>query len=219
MLPLKDIHNQKKIPYVNGLFILGMIGIFIIFVLNKDPDTFIFKWSLIPALFSAYKQYSLVLATIGLFLNTSVVQLIMSLIFLKIFGNTIEDYLGHLLYLLFYTLSGVGSALIQLVFVKHSNLPLMGSGGAISALIGLYLMVGLNNKILVWFPVKSWNQTISLPVWFMAGLWLLLSFLKDLGTISTIRYSMEPTGWISVVAGFVIGIAVGLLLRPFLTKK
>lgn len=219
MLPLKDNHKQKKLPYVNYLIILAMAGIFIFELLHPDVDSFIFKWSLMPFLFKAYTNYSYALAIFALFIHTSIFQLISSVVFLHIFGRRIEDYLGHLFYLLFFVSAGLVALFTQFAFIQKMNLPLNGSSGAIAAVIGLYLTLDLNSKLTVWFPLKNWKQTILLPVWFYAIIWGLFYFLRHLGSIGAVQYSFEGTSWIGLLAGACYGIAFGLVLRPFLHRK
>lgn len=219
MLPLKDNHTQNKIPYVNILLIVGIIGVFIYELLHPDVDTFIFKWSLMPFLFKAYTNYSYVLAVFALFIHTSFFQLISSVIFLHIFGRKIEDYLGHLFYLLFYVGAGLTALFTQFAFIKHTNLPLNGSSGAIAGVIGLYLTLDLQSKLTVWLPVKNWKQVVQLPAWFYAIVWLLFSFLRNAGSIGVVQYQFEDTSWIGLIAGACFGIAFGLMLRPFLKRK
>jgi membrane associated rhomboid family serine protease len=219
MLPLKDNHKQNKIPYVNYLIILAMIGVFISELTHPDVDSFIFKWSLMPFLFKAYTNYSYVLAVFALFIHTSFFQLISSVLFLHIFGRKIEDYLGHLFYLLFYVGAGLTALFTQFAFIKHANLPLNGSSGAIAAVIGLYLTLDLQSKITVWFPVKSLKQVLELPAWFYAIVWILFYFLRHAGSIGAVQYKFEDTSWIGLIAGVCFGIAFGLMLRPFLKRK
>ena len=219
MFPLKTLHTQRKIPYVNFLLLVGILTFFLIEITRHEPDLFIFKWSFLPLLFKQDQLYSYVLAGMALFIHTSVIQVVASLVFLKVFGDTVEDYLGHLLYLLLYLLGGAVAIFVQYSFVKHLNLPINGAGGAISAVLGFYLVYEFKSKLVVWFPVQSWKQTLQLPAWFYVCIWFFLYFLRNLGSISGIRYHVENFGFTALFGGLVFGIAIGLLLRPFLIRK
>jgi len=130
--------------------------------------------------------------------------------FLWIFGDNIEDYLGHFKYLLFYLLSGLGAAFAQLVLNPHSRVPTVGASGAIAGVLGAYFLLYPRAKVLIWFPILF---LFYLPAWVTLGYWFAMQFVSGAAT-SIANYS-ETSGGVAFwahVGGFLAGI---ILIKIF----
>jgi len=134
--------------------------------------------------------------------------------FLWIFGDNIEDHLGHFTYLMFYLVSGVVAAMTQVVLDPHLRVPTVGASGAIAGVLGAYFILYPRARVLTWFPPIFF---FHLPAWVMLGYWFVLQFLS--GAASSIAYSSQTSGGIAFwahVGGFVVGVLLIKLLpeRP-----
>ena len=139
----------------------------------------------------------------SMFLHGSVVHVLGNMLFLWIFGNNVEDQLGHIPYLVFYLVGGVVAAAVHIVANLDSTVPIVGASGAIAAVMGAYF---------VWFP-KARILTVILPFFFfpfllpavfVLGFWFVMQFLTQ---------SSSGIATLAHIGGFVFGALIGLLLR------
>jgi membrane associated rhomboid family serine protease len=138
----------------------------------------------------------------SMFLHGSVLHVLGNMLFLWIFGNNIEDRMGPILYLIFYLAAGVIATAAFVALNSNSAVPLVGASGAIAGVMGAYL---------IWFPhARVWTLVgffpLYLPAVFVLGLWFVLQFATN---------PNEGVAWQAHVGGFVAGIVVALLTRPF----
>jgi membrane associated rhomboid family serine protease len=131
--------------------------------------------------------------------------------FLWVFGHAVEDALGPARFLVLYFLSGIGAAFIQALVSWGSTVPMVGASGAISGVMGAYLMLYPGSQVLVLLPLLFFWFTVSLPALVMIGYWFLVQFLSGLATLAI----PDATGvafW-AHVGGFLLGAAVGRRIR------
>jgi membrane associated rhomboid family serine protease len=138
------------------------------------------------------------------------------MLYLWIFGDNVEDRMGHGRFLAFYQLCGAAAALAQAMAVPDSIVPMVGASGAIAGVMGAYLVMYPKSRIVTLLPIPIFIQLIEVPAVVFLGLWFFLQFLSGVGS------SMTPENGISGgiafwahVAGFVAGtIAVFAFRRP-----
>src|SRR5713226_861448 len=162
MIPLRDLTPRTRTPFMTVLIILVNMAVFL-YQWSLDPragEQLAFAYGMIPArveLAFAGHQVTLVQAFLPLltstFLHSGLLHILGNMWFLWIFGDNIEDYLGHFKYLLFYLLSGLGAAFAQLVLNRHSRVPTVGASGAIAGVLGAYFLLYPRAKVLIWFPI------------------------------------------------------------------
>lgn len=150
----------------------------------------------------------------SMFLHGSWLHLLGNMWFLWIFGDNIEDHLGHFKYLLFYLLCGLGAAFAQVILNPHSIVPTVGASGAIAGVLGAYFLLYPRAKVLIWFPILF---LFYLPAWVTLGYWFAMQFVSGAAT-SLASYSDTRGGvafW-AHVGGFVAGIILIKLIpeRP-----
>src|SRR5215470_8143029 len=159
MIPLKDINPTKSFPFVNILLIVANIAVFL-YQLTLPPRAFkIFVLAnatvpaRIPAFVAGHVPASLALEPLftSMFLHGGWMHLLGNMLFLYIFGDNIEDAFGHIGYLLFYLLCGIGSGLIHMMFNWGSGVPALGASGAISGVMGAYAVMFPSHRILTFF--------------------------------------------------------------------
>ena len=215
MIPLKDLNPRRSFPYVTLLLIAVNVAVFA-HQLTLSPvagETFVKTYGLVPAkveLALGGHRYSFVQAFLPfftcMFLHGGFLHIIGNMWFLWIFGDNVEDQLGPVAYLLFYLVCGIGSGLTQVVLSWGSHIPSIGASGAISGVLGAYLLYFPRARILTLIPLFIIWFTARIPAMVFIGLWFVVQFLSGLGSLGG-----ASTGGIAVWA-HVGGFALGLLL-------
>jgi membrane associated rhomboid family serine protease len=148
----------------------------------------------------------------SMFLHGSWMHLLGNMWFLWIFGNNVEDAMGHLRFVAFYLLTGVAAALAQVVLNPASAIPMVGASGAISGVMGGYIVLYPHVRVFVMVPIGFMLTSVAWPAWMMLGYWLLLQFVMGLGALG------QESGGVAFWAhfgGFVAGVAlVKLFAQP-----
>ena len=217
MFPLKDDQPRYSTPYVNS-FLIG-INILIFFVQWQqqivDPraaDAFARHYGEVPAHLAAFlsgsSRYSLPDVVLpfftSMFLHGSWIHVLGNMWFLYIFGDNIEDYLGHFTYLVFYLLCGLIAMTTQVAMYPHSNVPTVGASGAIAGVLGAYFILYPRARVLIYFPPIFF---FHIPAWIMLGFWFVLQLLSGAETLS-VRPQGKDVGGVAFwahVGGFVSG--------------
>jgi membrane associated rhomboid family serine protease len=214
MIPIRDDQPRFSTPYIT-YFLIGLNLIIYFFESVLAPDDFkvlIYQFGLVPAhvtaLVTGVGGMSPVAALLpflsSMFLHVSWMHVIPNVWFLWIFGDNIEDYLGHFNYLVFYLLSGLGAALAQFVVESQSRVPTVGASGAIAGVLGAYFLLYPRARVLTWVIVPFY-----LPAWVFLGYWFVWQFLS--GAASSVADSGGDRGGIAFwvhVGGFAVGIVL-----------
>ncbi|MBZ5696480.1 MAG: rhomboid family intramembrane serine protease [Acidobacteriia bacterium] len=213
MIPLKDMNPRRSFPYMTLLLIAVNVAVFS-HQLTLSPsagEAFIKTYGLIPSkveLALDGHRYSLAQALwplfTSMFLHGGFLHIIGNMWFLWIFGDNIEDQLGPVAYLLFYLVCGIGSGLTQLVFSWGSHIPSIGASGAISGVLGAYLLYFPRARILTLIPLLVIWFTARIPAMVFIGLWFVLQFLSGLGSLGAINTG--GVAWWAHVGGFLLGL-------------
>jgi membrane associated rhomboid family serine protease len=224
MIPLRDDQPRFSTPYVT-YFLIGLNLVVFLFEATLAPQNFkalLYQLGMVPAnitgLLAGASRIGLMAAFLpaltSMFLHGSWMHVIGNMWFLWIFGDNIEDHLGHFKYLLFYLLSGLGAAFAQVILNPHSIVPTVGASGAIAGVLGAYFLLYPRAKVLLWFPILF---LFYLPAWVTLGYWFAMQFVSGAAT-SIVNYS-ETRGGVAFwahVGGFVAGIILIKLIpeRP-----
>src|SRR3984957_14942773 len=171
MLPIKDDQPRFSTPFIN-YFLIALNLLIFLFEASLTPASlkaFITEFAIIPAHLSALlagsSQYSLIAVVLpfftSMFLHGSWMHVIGNMWFLYIFGDNVEDYLGHFKYLVFYLLTGLIAMLTQVAVNLHSTVPALGASGAIAGVLGAYFILYQRARVLTWFFVL----VVWVPAW------------------------------------------------------
>jgi membrane associated rhomboid family serine protease len=150
----------------------------------------------------------------SMFLHGGWLHLIGNMWFLWIFGDNVEDILGHAKYLLFYLLCGVAAALFQVALNMDSPVPTIGASGAIAGVMGAYLVKFPRSRIVTLVFVLFFLTTIEIPASLMLIYWFVLQFFSGVGSIASSHLSQGGVAWFAHVGGFLAGILLIFALRP-----
>jgi membrane associated rhomboid family serine protease len=223
MLPIKDDQPLYSTPYVNWLLIGLNILIFLFqwLLMATDPRgalQFERQYAEIPAHLAAFlagsSRYNLQQVVLpfftSMFLHGSWMHVLGNMWFLYIFGDNVEDYLGHFKYLVFYLLSGLIAMATQVAIYPHSNVPTVGASGAIAGVLGAYFILYPRARVLTWFFVFI----MYIPAWFVLGEWFVVQFLSGAATLSIAQNGRDIGGvafW-AHIGGFIAGM---LMIKLF----
>jgi membrane associated rhomboid family serine protease len=216
MFPIRDDQPRYSTPFVNGFLIVLNILIYL-FQASLDPrsyELFARQFGVVPSHLSAFlagsPKYPLAAIVISfftsMFLHAGWMHVLGNMWFLYIFGDNIEDYLGHFKYLVFYVLCGLFAMATQVAVYPHSNLPTVGASGAIAGVLGAYFILYPRARVLTWFFVF----VFYVPAWIMLGYWFVLQFLAGAVTLSVAQAGRDVGGvavW-AHVGGFVAGLVM-----------
>jgi membrane associated rhomboid family serine protease len=224
LIPLKDLTPRRSFPIVTLLLILANVAVFLyqVSLPPRAADAFIMTYAAVPAkvqLAIEGRHYTMAQALTPLFtcmfLHGGWLHIIGNMWFLWIFGANVEDRMGPVPYLLFYLICGVGSSIAQTVFSWGSNIPALGASGAISGVLGAYVMLLPASQILtlvtlfiIWFRAR-------IPALVFIVLWFLIQFLSAIGSLgSTGVQSGGGVAWWAHVGGFVLGMLLSKAFSP-----
>ncbi len=227
MIPLRDINPTERFSLVTAFFIVVNIAVFIYELLlgAGARDAFVSSFALIPQrLFSqqaAARGAVPVEATMftSMFMHGGFLHIAGNMLYLWIFGNNVEDSMGRMRFILFYFLCGVVAAYSHALANASSAVPMIGASGAISGVLGAYLMLFPRARVLTLVAFGLYVRTVELPAMFVLGFWFVLQFLSALVAAGT----GAGVAWYAHVGGFVAGMAfIGLFKRkkvPFWGRK
>jgi len=213
MIPIRDDAPHYTTPWVN-YFLIALNCLVFLLELSMGPhalNALLFSFGLVPANLAAalragaYAAAALPFLT-SMFMHAGWLHIIFNMWWLWIFGDNVEDWLGHFRYLLFYLLSGVAASLVHILFNLGSPVPSVGASGAIAGVMGAYFVLFPSARVLTFiFVFFTW-----LPAWLILGYWFVLQFLSGAAT-SIASAGHETTGGIAVwahVGGFVAGVVM-----------
>lgn len=221
MIPIRDDAPRSTTPFVNYFLILLNVLVFLFEqTLPPRPRTaFEVQFAFVPyrvdlwlaGLIPAANAFIPLITS--MFLHEGWVHVIFNMWFLAIFGDNVEDRLGHFAYLLFYFVTGLAATMVNFMFSLHSQIPSLGASGAIAGIMGAYFFLYPRARVLTWFGFF----VFWLPAWLVLGYWFIVQFLS--GAATAITYAARPSGGIAFWA-HVGGFAAGLfLIRLIPTRK
>jgi membrane associated rhomboid family serine protease len=220
VIPLKDMTPRRSFPVVTLLLIAVNVVVFIhqISLSPAAGEAFVRSYGLVPAKISlafAGRRFTLAEALFPLvtcmFLHGGFLHIIGNMWFLWVFGGNVEDRLGSLPYLLLYFAAGVGSGISQALFSWGSHVPSIGASGAISGVLGAYIVFFPSSDILTLVPLLIVWFTWRIPAMIFIGLWFAIQFFSGINSLGS--QSLGGVAWWAHVGGFLIGVIVAFIVR------
>ena len=221
MIPIRDDTPRYSTPYVT-YFIITLNVLVFLFELTVEMqgpralNSLIYEFGVVPRHFlraatapgASFPGAFLPVLT-SMFLHGGFAHIIGNMWFLWIFGDNIEDYLGHFLYLIFYLIGGIAAAVLYILLDANSNVPTIGASGAIAGVMGAYFVLYPRARVLTWFPPIFF---FYLPAWVMLGYWFVYQFLSGAAASVAGAQNMGGIAFWAHVGGFVAGIVLIKLL-------
>jgi membrane associated rhomboid family serine protease len=203
MFPLKDTEPSYSPPVVTIVLIAVNILVFLFeFSLGpSDRNALIEYYGLVPDQFRLSRVFT------SMFLHGGWLHVLGNMWFLYIFGDNVEDFLGHAKYLLFYLVCGIAAALAQVLLNPYSTIPMVGASGAIAGIMGAYLIKFPRARVLTLIFVFIFVTTMEIPAPLMLLYWFGIQFFNGVGSIARTHASEAGgTAFFAHVGGFVAGI-------------
>src|SRR5262245_45114590 len=210
MIPLRDVIPSRTVPYLTvSIIILNALAWFYELSLpREDLPVFLQQFGVVPAYFAPPTLIS------SMFLHGSWSHVLGNMWYLWIFGDNVEDRMGHFRFLIFYLLCGIVAALGQMVIDPTSTLPTIGASGAIAGIMGAYFVLYPQSRVLTLIPLIIFWEIVELPALVLLGFWFLMQ-LFSAGTIAiTASTGGGGVAFMAHVAGFLFG-----LIGVFVFKK
>lgn len=214
MIPLKDDNPTRTTPFVDYALIAACVLVFLWQVsLGERIEAAIYAYGLIPDQLLGDARLPPELRVVpawmtvftSMFLHGGWMHLIGNMLYLWIFADNVEDRLGHGRFVVFYLLCGIAAALAQALPDPQSQIPMIGASGAISGVLGAYLLLYPRARVLVLIPLGPLSQLVRLPALLVLGLWFGLQLLSEM---------FAPPGAGVAFRAHIGGFVAGLLLLP-----
>jgi membrane associated rhomboid family serine protease len=206
-IPLKDQNPRRTVPFVTVALILANAAVFLyqLTLPLRAEKALILTMGTIPSRFPEWFaghlgwQAALLPLFTSMFLHAGLLHLAGNMLFLWIFGDNVEDFLGHFGYLLFYFVCGIGAGLLHVLTNLHSGLPALGASGAISGVMGAYMVLYPRSRILTLVFIFI----VPIPAVIILGWWFVLQVLGGISTLG-----LAQTGGVAFwahIGGFLMG--------------
>ena len=206
MFPISDVIPSRTRPVVT-IGLIAVNALIFLYQLQLDDVTvqrLVFRFGVIPA------RFSYVDVVTSMFLHADFLHFLGNMVFLWIFGDNVEDRLGHTKYVLFYLGSGAIAVFAQVFADPTSFAPMIGASGAIAGVMGAYFVIYPHSRVLTVVFLVLFLDIIEIPAIFFLGIWFLLQLLNGAMTFGT---QEGGVAFWAHAAGFLAGIAAGVSVR------
>jgi len=206
MFPISDDDSQRRsFPYVT----IALVGLNILIFLAElaGGDQLIADWAFVPARFSAEPWANAPTIFSAMFMHAGWMHLFGNMLFLWIFGDNVEDQLGHVQFLIFYLLAGLAATFAQYALSPESSVPNIGASGAIAGVLGAYILMFPQGRVNVLLA----RQIVPMPAFAVLGLWIVFQLISEVGTIG--NADVGGVAYMAHIGGFVAGLAMAILAR------
>ena len=231
MIPLKDDVPSRSFPIVTLVLIALNVAAYVYQLslgISVDPtgraaaDAFVFEFGATPCRLTATCDRGdfpspYVTVFTSMFLHGSPLHVGGNMLYLWIFGDNVEDMLGHGRFLVFYLLSGVAAAVAQTITSPTSTIPMIGASGAVSGVLGAYLLLFPYATILTLMIFGFFVRSVHIPAVIVLGFWIVLQLINGWLTVSASAMGRGESGgvaWFAHIGGFLAGMLLLLLFRP-----
>lgn len=216
MIPIKDQISTRRVPFINYLLLLANISVFILqWLAGPNQEALIYQFALIPASFtSGIGLGDITDIFSSMFMHAGLAHLGGNMLYLWIFGDNVEDSMGHTRFLLFYLIGGLVASLAHIFTNPGSQIPTVGASGAIAAVLGAYLVLYPNSRVLTIIPFGFFLRLTMIPAVIVLGLWFVLQLFS--GVLSMGGPDVGGVAFWAHVGGFVAGV---ILAKVFAKKR
>ncbi|MEK6779897.1 MAG: rhomboid family intramembrane serine protease [Candidatus Deferrimicrobiota bacterium] len=187
------------------------------FTLGDEAVDFITAYGVIPYRFMhLFTSHPVELLTplFAMFLHGGWLHVIGNMLYLYIFGDNVEDILGHGRYLVFYLLCGAASFLVQVLLQANSMVPNVGASGAIAGVLGAYILLFPRARVVTLVPIFFFFTVVEIPAFIFLGIWFLIQFASGAMTIGRTSALSGGVAWWAHIGGFLVGMLLLKLMGP-----
>jgi membrane associated rhomboid family serine protease len=213
MIPLRDTIPSRTVPFVNYVLIgANVLAFFFELSLGTHLQSFVQVFGVVPERTiviltrePGLLHYAVFPFFTSMFLHGGWLHLLGNMLYLYIFGDNVEDALGHVRYLLFYLACGVAASATHLALNLDSVVPTVGASGAIAGVLGAYFLLYPKARVVTLLPIFFFIQIIEIPAFLFLGFWFLLQFIS--GTAASASQNAGGVAWWAHIGGFAAGSA------------
>lgn len=222
MIPYKDDNPTRTFPFVTiGIVILNVLIFLYEIVSPSGAEKLAFAYGAIPHYIITFDKVQPIHPAFtifsGMFMHGGVFHLAGNMLYLWIFGNNIEDRLGHLRFIFFYLFCGIVSAYAHAITDPHSLIPMIGASGAISGILGAYLLLFPRATVHTLVFLGIFVTIVRIPALIVIGFWAIIQFINGLLSAGFIREG--GIAWFAHLGGFITGLLTIKLWLPRRTKQ
>ena len=223
MIPIKDRIPTHRFPIFTILIILVNIVVFLyeISLDGKGLESFFLTYGVVPfSIIEAFGQGLLDPMAVfpllsSMFLHGGILHLGGNMLYLWVFGDNIEDKLGHGGFLAFYLLCGLAATLLHIVIDPTSTVPTVGASGAISGVLGAYILMFPKARVVTVIPIFFFLQVAELPALIVLGFWFVIQFFNGIASLGYETAGMGGVAWWAHIGGFIAGLLFVIPLRKY----
>jgi membrane associated rhomboid family serine protease len=235
MLPLKDDVPSQSFPLITVLLIAANVAAFLYQAsleagtggTGRAATAFVMEFGAVPCRLTGRcladdSAAPIVTVFTSMFLHGGLFHIAGNMLYLWIFGDNVEDTLGHLRFLALYFLSGVGAAGAQTLMSPASHVPMIGASGAISGVLGAYLFLFPHASVLTLITFGFFIRFVQVPAVIVLGFWIVVQVLSGLLSYGAAAKGAADGGgvaWFAHIGGFVAGLMLLFLFRPRATRR
>jgi membrane associated rhomboid family serine protease len=223
MFPLWDDLPTKKFPLITvAIIVLNTIVYLYEASLGEKFTQFIYAMGLIPFEITHHTDLlptgpSIIYLTIftSMFMHGSIIHLLGNMLFLWIFGNNVEEYLGRVNFIIFYLVCGLSAAFTQIFFNPNSTMPMVGASGAIAGVLGAYLLLYPRARVTTVIFFGFFIRLIKIPAVVVLSFWIIYQFLYGISSLA-VKTGEGGVAWFAHIGGFIGGIILIKLFKLFI---
>lgn len=209
MIPLKDDIPSSKYPVVNtGLIAVNCLVFIFEIAWGSQAVVLIQSWGIVPRRLLEAGLADWVTILSSMFLHGGWAHVIGNMLYLYIFGDNVEDAMGHIRYLLFYLLCGFGATWAHVLTNPSSVVPTVGASGAIAGVLGAYFILYPRAGVLTLIPLGFFLQVVRIPAVLVLGFWIVIQFFSGLASIPMAKAAGGGVAWFAHIGGFLAGLAL-----------
>jgi membrane associated rhomboid family serine protease len=220
MIPLRDENPTRTFPFVTILLMAVNAAVFIYQVwLGPAAEQFVLQLAAIPLEVTHFRNLPestllppLLSVVTSMFLHGGFMHIAGNMLFLWIFGNNIEDFLGHVRFIIFYLACGLAAAGLQIVLTPSSTIPMVGASGAISGIMGAYLLLYPKARIVTLVFLGFFIRIVRIPAYFFLVFWFLLQLVNAFFIVGAAEGG--GVAFFAHIGGFVAGLVLVRLMEP-----
>ena len=208
MIPLRDVIPSRTFPVVTvGLITTNaLVFMFQVSLTPRELAVFVHRFGLVPA------EATPLVALTSMFLHGGWLHVIGNMWYLWIFGDNVEDRMGHLRYLAFYLMAGMAAGLAQVLLNMGSDLPTIGASGAIAGVMGAYFVLYPHSRILTLIPIIVFIEIVEIPAIFFLGVWFVMQLFSGVGSLDASGQMGGVAFW-AHAGGFIAGAGLVFVFR------